>query len=336
MRASTNPTMALLLILILVSHSLAGDGSEGGATGDSGSSGVPGSPGDSCGPAVPGRPAMVARLARPRPFPAEHVGSIPCKDPITGFDFSPLGVSFGLLDELFVVDSDNSQIFILPGSLDRLDVFSECPGEIAGCRFIDVEVGDNGDLFVSEQSGGAVLTLDRWGEVASYTEIGEGIAGLGPGPAGKLYAALGFPGIVRIADLNTQAESIDCLLSEEGENSYPVDCLVVADDRVLVTDASMKKVLVLSPVGDVLGRLHGFEFESPFGLAAIGDHVLVSDIELGLVAVFTAGGKFIGVFGEGLLEAPAFMDIRADGTVCIADTEGMTIEVFRIGKPKAE
>jgi len=329
MRASMNLTMALLLIPFLVSHSLAGDGS-------SGSPRDPGSPGDSCVSDDDRRPVMAARLAGPRAFPAEHVGSIPCRDPITGFDFSPLGVSFGLLDELFVVDSDNSQVFILPASLDRFEVFSECPGEIAGCRMIDIEVGDNGDVFVSEQSGGAVLTLDRWGEMASYTEVGEGIAGLGPGPAGKVYAALGFPGLVRIADLNTQAESIDCLLSEDGENSYPVDCLVTADDRVLVTDASMKTVVVLGPVGDILGRLHGFEFKSPFGLAARGDHILVSDIELGLVAVFTAGGKFAGIFGEGLMEAPAFMDIRSDGTVCVADAEGMSIEVFKIGKQKAE
>jgi hypothetical protein len=245
-------------------------------------------------------------------------------------------VSFGLLGELFVVDSDNSQVFILPRSLDRFDLFSECPAEIDGCRFVDIELDGNGDLLVSEQSGGAVLTLDRWGEVASYTDIGDGIAGLGPGPAGKLYAALGFPGMVRIADLNTQAQSIDCLLSEKGENSYPVDCLVMADDRVLVTDASMKKVLILSPVGDVLGQLYGFDFKSPFGLAVSVDHILVSDIELGLVAVFTRGGKFAGVFGGGILEAPAFMDVRDDGTICIADTEGMTIEVFRFGMQKAE
>jgi hypothetical protein len=303
-----NPMMALLLILILVSYSLAGDG----------------------------RSETEARSAGPRAFPAEHTGSILCRDPITGFDFSPLGVSFGLLDELFVIDSDNSQVFILPESLDRFEVFSECPGDIAGCRMIDIEVDDSGDLLVSEQSGGAVLTLDRWGELASYTEVGEGIVGMGPGPAGKVYAALAFPGLVRIADLNTQAEPIDCLLSEDGENSYPVDCLVTAGNRVLVTDASMKTVLVLGPVGEMLGRLHGFEFKSPFGLAATGDHILVSDMELGLVAVFTAGGKFAGVFGEGFLEAPAFMDIRDDGTVCIADAEGMKIEVFKIGKQKAE
>ena len=323
MRASMNPMMALLLILILVSYSQAGEGSAG-------------TPGESSGTGEPGRSAIAAGIGEPCAFPAEHVGSVLCRDPITGFDFSPLGVSFGLLDELFVVDSDNSQVFILPPSLDRFDVFSECPGGIAGCRMIDVEVGDNGDLLVSEQSGGAVLTFDRWGEMASYTEVGEGILGLGPGPAGRVYAALGFPGLVRIADLNTQAEPIDCLLSEEGENSYPVDCLVTADDRVLVTDSSMKTVLVLGPMGEILGRLHGFEFKSPFGLAARDDHILVSDMELGLVAVFTAGGKFAGVFGKGIMEAPAFMDIRADGTVCVADVEAMTIEVFKIGKHKAE
>jgi len=313
MRASANLTMALLLTLVLVSGPRAGGGSE-----------------------AIDRPAMAAGMSKPRVFQARHLGSIPCKDPTTGFNFSPLGVSFGLLDQLFVADSDNAQIYILPRSLDRLEVFSECPDEFANCRFIDLEIGDNGDLFVSEQSGGAVLTLDRWGEVASYTEIGDGIAGIGAGPAGKLYAALGFPGIVRIADLNTKAESIDCLLSEDGENSYPVDCLVTEGDRVLVTDASMKTVLLLSPVGDVLGRLRGFTFESPFGLAATGDYILVSDIDLGVIAVFTVDGRFAGVFGEGLLEAPAFMDIRNDGTLCVADAERMTIEVFEIGKQVAE
>lgn len=307
MRASAKSTMALLLILFLISTSIAGDLSS--------------KPGQA--------PAGKA-------FPAEHLGTIQCKDPATGFDFSPLGVSFGLTDGLFITDSDNSQIFIVPRTLDRLDLFAECPGVFANCRLIDLDINGAGDLLVSEQSEGAVLTVDRWGEVAAYSEVGEGITGIACGPAGKLYAALGFPGLVRIADLNTQAEYIDCVLSEKGESSYPVDCLVTADDRVLVTDASTKKVFVLSPVGDLRGSLTGFDFQSPFGLAEFKGRIYVSDIELGLIAVFTKDGRFTGVFGQGLLEAPAFMDIRADGTLCVADAEKMTVEVFKLETPTAK
>ena len=301
MRASAGFRIALLPILILLSSAFAAEA-----------------------PALPGE------------FPAEHLRSIPCRDPVTGFDFSPLGVCFGLLDELYVADSDNSRIFILPESLSRLDVFAECPDVFANCQFIDLEISDGGDLYVSEQSYGAVMTLDRWGEVASHSLIGEGITGLGTGPAGKVYAALGFSGKVLIADLNTQGESIECLLSEAGENSYPVDCLVTAGDRVLITDPALKAVLILSLVGDLRGRLEGFEFRSPFGLAAAGGYVLVSDIELGLIAVFTSDGKFEGVFGEDILEAPVFIDIRGDGTVCVADSERMTLEVFKIEAHVAE
>ena len=112
--------------------------------------------------------------ADPGVLSIDHVRSIPCRDPVTGFAFSPLGVSFGLLGELYVVDSDNSRIFILPESLETLDVFAECSGEFPDCQLIDLEMNEAGGLYVSERTYGVILALDRWGEPASHCEVGEG------------------------------------------------------------------------------------------------------------------------------------------------------------------
>jgi hypothetical protein len=267
----------------------------------------------------------------------QHVKSIPCQDPVTGFAFSPLGLSFGLLGELYVVDSDNSKIFILPESLRSIHVFAESPIELPDCQFIDLERNEAGGLYVSERSYGVVLALDRWGELASQCEAGEGIAGIGVGRAGQVYAAMSLAGKIQIVDFNTQVDAIESLISDEGENSYPVDCVVTKGDQVLVTDASSGKVLVLNLMGNVGGRLEGFSFESPFGLAVSKEkYVLVSDMELGVIAVFDMGGKFVGSFGDGVLGAPVFLDARDDGTVCVADAEMMTIEVFKLAKPSVE
>jgi hypothetical protein len=270
-------------------------------------------------------------------FQVEHVKSIRCLDPVTGFGFSPLGVTFGILDELFVIDSDNSRIFILPASLTGMNVFMECPTEFADCQLIDIELNDGGGLHVSERSSGSIMVVDRWGELASQSFVDEGISGIGLGRGGRVYAAISFSGKIQIVNLDTQADAIECFLAEEGENSYPVDCLAFGKDMVMVSDAFLKKVLVLSSVGEPAGNLEGTAFERPFGLAGgFDDLVLVSDMELGLVAVFTIEGEFLGSFGGEHLVAPTFLDIRRDGVVCVADAEKMTIEVFKFAKPSTE
>jgi hypothetical protein len=58
--------------------------------------------------------------------------------------------------------------------------------------------------------------------------------------------------------------------------------------------------------------------------------VLVSDSELGCIAVFDSAGKFLGTFGRTRLATPTFLAARDDGTLCVADAGRLSIEVFRL------
>ncbi len=261
---------------------------------------------------------------------ARHLGSIPCRETGADLTFSPLGLSFGLTGELYVVDSDNSLVFTLSDSLRSMTLFSRCPEGYDDCRFVDIGTGPAGEILVSERTSGTLLIYDRWGSFVTDHEIGEGLTGIDTGTSGKVYAAMSLSGTVRIVDPADEDEAIDCVISDEPA-AYPVECLITKDGGFLVTDPPSAQVLLFGALGQYRGRLGGFTFERPFGLAAYGDSlVLVSDCDLGLVAVFAANGEFRGTFGQGVLSVPTFVDCRDDGTICVADTEAMTIQVFKL------
>lgn len=267
---------------------------------------------------------------------AHHVRSIPCKETRTDLAFSPLGISFGTAGELYIVDSDNSIVFVMSDSLDSMTQYMTCPDVYEDCRFMDIDVGSAGELFVTERTSGTVLIYDRWGNFVGERTIGEGLMGMDIGASGAIYAAMGLAGTVQIVDLGEGDEAVECIVSDD-PGAYPVDCLITKAGRLLVTDPASGQVLLLGPLGRPEGRLRGFQFSQPFGLAARGDSlILVSDSDLGVVALFAGDGEFRGVVGEGVLGIPTFIDCRDDGTLCVADVEGMTVEVFTLGGTVAE
>jgi DNA-binding beta-propeller fold protein YncE len=143
-------------------------------------------------------------LGRAKAIPVEHLKSIACEDRTTGIEFSPLGICFDLMGDLYVVDSDHSRIYLLDSTAERLTVFSECPSRYPGCELIDLAGNQIGGVYVSDRLTGSVLALDRWGELAAYAEAGEGVAGIAAGRAGKVFAALGIDGSIRIVDFDTE------------------------------------------------------------------------------------------------------------------------------------
>ena len=267
---------------------------------------------------------------------ARHVRSVPCKEVRTDLAFSPLGMSFGPAGELYIVDSDNSIVFVLSDSLNSMTQYTTCPDLYEDCRFMDIDVGAAGELFVTERTSGMLLIYNRWGNFVGERTIGEGLTGLDVSVSGAIYAAMGLSGTVRIVDLGDDDEVVECIVSDD-PGAYPVDCLITKAGDLLVTDPTGGQVLVLGPLGRPKGRLRGFQFRQPFGLAAHGDSlILVSDSDLGVVVVFADDGEFRGVLGEGVLGVPTFIDCRDDGTLCVADVEVMTVEVFAIGETVAE
>jgi hypothetical protein len=259
-----------------------------------------------------------------------HLKSLPCIEPETGLRFSPLGLAFDIRSDLYVIDADDSRVLVAGDSSTGFTFFAGCPREASGCKLVDI-AAYGGWFYVSDRSGGLVIALDSNGARATSREVGAGIGGIDVGPSGLVYGAMTLAGSVVIADVYGEKSLIVSSVAGGRDGSYPVDCLVRSSGRVLVTDAFAGQVLVLGPLGNPQGHLEGFDFKSPFGLCACLDqYVLVSDSELGCVAVFDTGGKFLGTFGRSRLRTPTFLAARDDGTVCVADVGTLTIEVFRL------
>lgn len=265
---------------------------------------------------------------------AEHLRTLPCRDDVTGLEFSPLGLAFDIMDDLYVVDSDHSRIYRALDGTDRLTAFSDCPGEYRECEFIDLAANETGGVYVSERSAGLVLALDRWGELAAFVETGPDVAGIAGGKGGRIFAALGIDGTIRMVDFDTEAADLEMLISHDDGEAYPVDCCDLGNGLLAVTDAFSGRVLFLSVLGERVGSASGFEFENPFGLACFeGRLILVSDSDRGAIAAFDSDGRFQFSFGEGVLDTPTFLDCRDDGLICVSDAGKMTIEVFRLEPP---
>lgn len=259
-----------------------------------------------------------------------HVTSIKCLDPDTGTRFTPLGVAFDLSGRLCVVDSDDSRLFTVSDFAAGPVLLGDCPEDSNRCQPVDV-LADAGLFYVSDRTGGRIAVLSSEGKLLSQCETGPGVGGLGLARAGQVYAAMTVTGAVVIADVLGEKSLVTCPISDAGGSAYPLDCLVLASGRVLVTDASAGEVLILNLLGKRLGTLEGFEFKSPFGISRYLDStVLVSDSDLGVVAAFDSSGRFLRDFGKGYLKTPTFLDARDDGTLCVADAGKMTIEVFKI------
>ena len=267
----------------------------------------------------------------------EHLESIVCQDHTTGIEFLPLGVCFDLMGNLYVVDSDNSRIYVRKRDVDILTLFSECPADYPECDFIDVAGSRAGGIYVSDRSGGLILDLDRWGEPGAYFHVGEGVAGIGQGKAGRVVAAMGISGSISMVDFDKETEALETAITHGDGNAYPVDCHFLEPGIIIVTDSFSKQVLFLTGLGEIKGVAHGYSFDNPFGVTCVGErYVLVADSGRGLVAVFDPGGGFLFTFGEGILDMPTFLDSTPDGLVCVSDMGRMTIEVFRIGEVPSE
>jgi DNA-binding beta-propeller fold protein YncE len=272
----------------------------------------------------------------PSGIEVNHLRSIPCVQPGTDFVFSPLGVCFGITGDLYVIDSDNSEIYVLSDSLTAIMPFADCPEEYGRCHFADVAADASAGIYVSERATGTVMVFDRRGSFVSSSEVGEGVTGIGVGRSGEMYAAMSAMGTVMVIDPSGDGEGLEYVIADTGD-AYPIDCLIDPVGRLIVTEPFSKRVLVLGPLGEKRGWLRGFDFEDPFGLAACGKGlVLVSDTEIGVVALFDERGGFVTSFGSDVLQSPTFLDCRHDGIVCVADTDRMTIEVFKIEKPAPE
>lgn len=114
----------------------------------------------------------------------------------------------------------------------------------------------------------------------------------------------------------------------------PQSGMVDAAGRIYVTDVSRRAVFVFD---NVAGQLKvwglaeaGINFKAPIGVVAGTDgNILVTDAELGLVAVIGPDGTPRRSFGAGILKRPTGIARDPErGRIYVADTRGNDIKVF--------
>ena len=261
---------------------------------------------------------------------ARHILSVPCRGG-EYFDFTPLGLAFDASGRLYIVDADDSRIMMLRDSFEDMRPFSEYFRDSVGVHFVDVEVRDGLTVYVSEENSGRLIGFDRMGQPRAARYVGEGVAGFGIGSGGKACVANPVYELIRIVYIDGDRETADVTMEPEAGHVLYVDCLLVARGRFVATAANMDLLLEFNAVGNYMGPFSRHKFSEPYGIASLRDeYVLVSDVGEKEVVVLDMRGRRIGSFGHGILEEPAFLAVRTDGTVCVSDTRRRSIEVFKI------
>ena len=104
-----------------------------------------------------------------------------------------------------------------------------------------------------------------------------------------------------------------------------------AGNRVYVTDAIRRKVIMFDPAGSFLGEFgrsgrRGGRFLKPTGIAVGPDGtVFVADRCRRRIVHFQATGKFIESFGRRSLRAPTFLDVDDAGTIYVSDRRRVVV-----------
>ena len=119
----------------------------------------------------------------------------------------------------------------------------------------------------------------------------------------------------------------------EGKLSNPWDVVTLGGSKIYVAEASKDRISVFSQDGDFSGTfgLEGQEPEKlafPAGLAfSPNGYLYVTNSRSRNVHVFTANGRFVNTFGNGVLKYPIGIEI-SEGQVFVADCAGNCVTVF--------
>jgi tripartite motif-containing protein 71 len=206
---------------------------------------------------------------------------------LTNRFFQPEGIALGPGGAIFVADTGNDRVMkFSPGGhfRKRLGKHGSYPGEYV--QPWGIAVGGR-SVFVADQGN---YRIQRWTT------------------GGRRRGAFGHFGRGR------------------GELVTPYGLAATSGgDRVYVTDIIRHKVIVFSGTGKLLDEWGGpgtgaGEFLKPAGVAVARDgSVFVADRCNERIEHFTAAGQYLESFGNGVLDAPTFLDVNAAGDVYVSD-----------------
>ncbi len=267
-----------------------------------------------------------SRFASSATIKIEHISSIPCKNPDTGELFVPLGIDILADRRLIVVDGDNSLLWLVNPSDSTFKLLFDCSSLRRDCRLVDVAV-DFPSVICSENKKGTIIFLDLHGEVKTRLDIGKEIGGIATSRARGVFACVGIE--QKVLEISQGFSPLEIPLGDNA--SYPIDCCSLSDGRVLVTDAGSGRIISINPINKEQRFDAKYDFKAPWGIGAYQDrYLVVSDPEIGVIAIMDLEGNVLGVFGLDLPAYPTFLACASDGLIYVSDQGNMSIEVLRI------
>lgn len=277
--------------------------------------------------------SLISNLDAKPAIKINHVASIPCRDPETKEPFSPLGLDILPDGRLLVVDGDRPVLWVLNPFDSTFRLLFDCSVLTRECRLVDVAAVFP-KILCSEDWKRGLIFLDMQGQVEARLELEKQIGGIGVSDAGDIFGCAGLDR--KIVEVCQGFSLVDIHLSDP--ISYPVDCVVLRDGRVAITDNGSKKIRLIDPISGKQRALNGFEFESPWGVDVFEEtYLVVSDAELATILVIDLDGNVVGEFKSKALTYPTFLACSSNGLIFVSDQANLSIEVLSIdGKQSSD
>ena len=252
----------------------------------------------------------------------------------------PAGIAVAPGGEVYVVDQEALSVYALRSDYHLQQAF-DLGSHVAGLELVDVEVGGDGTLFVSDARGGRVLVLNEGGEVEReirHPEL-QRPTGLYYDPIDEQLMVVDTTGhrVFRWTAAGPLQSAWGGRGAQESELNYPV-FLTGDSTSWYVVDSLNFRVSRWSRQGVAEGTFgeHGNgpgTFARPKGIALDSDgHIYVVDGLFGNVQVFDQQGTLLLRFGEtgsgpGQMLLPNDIAIAND-RIYVVDSHNHRIQVF--------
>ncbi len=262
----------------------------------------------------------------------------------------PYGLALDKKDNLLIVDTGGRRIHIfhlpegkyrqIPSKKDNLVLFSP----------IDVDVADNGKIYVSDSEAKKVYVFNQDGLLE--TTVGKFMRPTGLAVnslLARIYVVDTMAHQIRVYDSTSGKLLFDLGKRGEGpgEFNYPTNICLDSKGNLYVTDSMNFRVQIFDQDGDFISSFGTAgdgpgTFSKPRGIGVDSDgHIYVADAEFDNVQIFNSEGHILLYFGTsgskpGEFYLPAGLLVDSNDRIYVADSFNQRIQVFQYLKEKTE